>query len=182
MMDGGDWINLVGVVVSAGSAVWAVVSARRASAAGKRADTYRDRAETQARLATAAAEQAAIAQQQSADAAQRSADALEKQTQLAVEQAAAAEGVPWRVEHRTGAKWELWNASDYAQFKVKISGPGVTARRTPDIIECIDGHSSFEFWGNTSWGAEQRVIVTWHRREDGQDDELTWSGTMPAAG
>lgn len=180
-MDAGDWITLAGVVVSAGSALWAVRSARRASDAEEKADKYRDTAETQARLATAAAEKAAIAQEQSAAAEKRAADALEKQIRLAVEQAAAAEWVPWRVEHRTGAIWELRNHSDYPKFIVKISGPGVSKRRAPAVIDRIDGHSAHEFWGTTDHGAELRVEVTWHRREDEQDDPLTWSGAMPPA-
>src|SRR4051794_13494384 len=108
-MDGGDWISLAGVVVSAGSAVWAVVSARRARAAEVTTDGYRAKAEEYARRATGAAEDAATAQHRSAEAAQRAAGALERQNQLADEQANLAEAVPWRIEFRSGSKYDLWN-------------------------------------------------------------------------
>lgn len=189
-----EWIGLAGVVVSAFSAGWAVRSARRASRAEEQADNYQATAEQQANRATLAAEEAATAQrrsaqaaekaataqQQSADAAQRAADALEKQNHMAEDLAAAAEGVPWRIEYREGALWELWNDSDFPKYRVQIGGPAVVAHRTRKLIDRIDGHSSHEFWGNTSWtGTEPRVDVTWHRRPDGDDNPLPWSGRLP---
>jgi hypothetical protein len=46
-----DWINLTGVVVSAGAAGFAVLPARRARAAEVQADRYRARAEQDAERA-----------------------------------------------------------------------------------------------------------------------------------
>jgi hypothetical protein len=176
----GDWITLAGVIVSLGSAVWAVVSARRAARAQAKADHYQARAEQNAERATKAAEEAAVAQKESAGSAKRAADALEKQNQMAEEFAAAAEGVPWRIEYREGALWELWNDSDLPKFNVQIGGSGVVAHRTKGLIDRIDGRSSHEFWGNTSWTRDEpRVEVTWHRRPDSQGDPLTWSGRRP---
>jgi hypothetical protein len=179
-VNGGNWISLAGVVIAGGSAIWAVVSARRARGAQQTANHYQARAEQAAERATKAAEEAATAQRLSAAEAQRAADALVKQNQMAEEMAAAAEGVPWRIAYREGALWELWNDSDLPKFKVEIGGSAVVAHRTRSLIDRIDGHSSHEFWGNTSWnGAEPRVEVAWHRRADGEGNPLSWSGRLP---
>jgi hypothetical protein len=165
--------------VAGGSALLALASARRAKRSEAAAQFDANRAETYQRRATEAAEEATVAQRQSAIAAKRVADALEKQHQLEVEQAEAAEGVPWRVEHSRGAKWLLRNNTDHPKFHVQISGPGVSTTRAPGVIPRIDGRSSFEFWGNTAFGSEARIDVTWHRREDRQDVPGSWSDTMP---
>jgi hypothetical protein len=178
-MDGGDWISLAGVVISGASAVWAVVSARKASAAEKGADDHRDKALQQAKKAIAAAEKAAAAEVETAAAAQRAAGALEEQNKLATEQAAAEEGVPWRVYHRKGATWELRNASAYPKWNVEISGPGVSTKNPPGDFDLIQGHSSVEFWGTTTYGAQMRVNVTWHQLGYKLGDPLNWSGMMP---
>ncbi|MGC2377989.1 MAG: hypothetical protein WA622_12775 [Mycobacterium sp.] len=178
-MKPGDWITLAGVVVALFSAGWAVVSARRARAAQDVANHYQGRAEQAAERATKAAEDAVVAQRDAAAAAQRAADALEKQNQMAEQLAQAAEGVPWTVEHSSGAKWKLRNMSDHPKFAVRISGPGVSRNRTPAVIDRVDGRSSYEFWGSTSWGDEQRVTVSWHGRQDATDEERTWSDMMP---
>ncbi|MBX7453410.1 hypothetical protein GR927_35975 [Mycolicibacterium sp. 3033] len=181
-MDGGDWISLAGVIIAGGSAVWSVVSARQANKAQAAAKDEQIEAKKQAGRAVEAAEKASAAQVEAAAAASRAADALEKHNRLVVEQAEAAEGVPWRVEHRSGAKWELHNDHDQPKFGVHISGGGVSkGRHAPEIIDRIDGRGSVEFWGDTSWGAGYSVTVTWHRLADRSDDALSWSGTMPAA-
>jgi hypothetical protein len=169
-----------GVVVSAFSASWAVISARRARSAEEKANDYQVRAEQQARRATLAAEESATAQRQSAAVEKRVADAIEKQNRRVEEQAELAEGVPWRLKHRKGAMWELWNDSDYPKFKVTIGGPGVSQNNRPPLFDRIDGHSSVEFWGTTHWGAKPQVVVTWYRHEDAQGDPLSWTGTRPA--
>lgn len=93
--------------------------------------------------------------------------------------AVAAEGVPWRITHRQGALWELWNETDLPKFNVKIRGSGVVARRTRELIDRIDGRSSHEFWGNTAMTREEpRVEVTWNRRPD-DDHRLQWAGRLP---
>ncbi|WP_167107281.1 hypothetical protein [Mycobacterium sp. DL592] len=176
----GDWISLAGVVVSAGSAVWAVMSAVRARKAEAATDGYRAAAEEHSKRAVKAAEEAAAAQQQSAAAAKRAADALEAQNRLLAEQASAAERVPWRIEHRQGATWDLWNDSATPKFHVKISGPGVSKNKTPATIARVDGRGSQPFWGNTSYGAEMRANVRWRAADDQAAPELEWSGTMPA--
>ena len=137
--------------------------------------------EQHARRAALAAEEAVVAQKESAAAEKRAADALEKQNRMAEEQAEIAEAVPWRLEHREGVKWELWNDSYYRKFKVTISGPGVSQSNPPGLIDHIDGHSSVEFWGTTTWGAKPEVVVTWYGREDAQGHPLSWTGTRPAA-
>lgn len=81
-MDGGDWISLAGVVVSAGSAGWAIWSAKGANDAKAAAQGAQARAEQDAARAIRAAEKAAVAEAQSAAAAERAAAALEKQNQL----------------------------------------------------------------------------------------------------
>lgn len=122
-----------------------------------------------------------MAAQEAATAQRRAAEALEKGNQRAEQFAHAAEKAPWRVEHSSGARWKLRNVTDYPKFKVTISGPGVSKNRTPAVIDRIDGRGSTEFWGNTFWGAEQRVTVTWRSRDDGQDEPHTWTDTMPPA-
>jgi phage protein D len=175
-VNGGNWISLAGVVIAGGSAIWAVVSARRAAAAQARAAHYQARAEQNAERATQAAEEATVAQRQSAAAAQRSAEALEKQNRMAEEQAEQAEGVPWRIEHREGDLYELINITDTTKFGVQISGPGVLH---PKTVDRIDGHSSAEFYGHPASGGNNQVDVTWHRREDLSDEPRPWRGNKP---
>ena len=175
-VDGGDWISLGGVVVSAGSAIWAVVSARRASAAEAKADGYKAKAEEHARRATAAAEDAVVAQRQSADAAKRAADALERQNRIAEEQADLSEGVPWRIEHRSGSTYDLWNDTG-PKFHIHVAGEGI---QRPKDVERIDGRSSVDFMVLDSWSSGgDKVVVTWHRREDASDEPRRWSGNKP---
>lgn len=139
-------------------------------------------ADRQARRATKAAEDAAEAGTRSANAAERAATVLEEQHRSALARVDAAESVPWRLTHRTGAKWELWNETGTPKYRITISGPGVSSKRNPGVIERIDGRSSFEFWGSTHWGADPRVEATWHLRADGQDEPRTWAGTLPPSG
>jgi hypothetical protein len=96
-VNAGNWISLASAIIAGGSAIWSVVSSRRASAAQGRAEHYQARAEQNAERATQAAEQAAAAQRQSAAAAERSAEALDLQNRMAAEQADLTEGVPWRI-------------------------------------------------------------------------------------
>jgi hypothetical protein len=170
-MNWGDIPTWVATVVAAvfGALSWR--SSRAAKAAESAAEEFK-------RQALTAAQDAAAAEGRAADAAVRSAGALEAQSQLAAEQAAAAEGVPWRVEYSHGAKWVLLNVSDTPKFNVKITGPGVWARRTPDVVDRIDGQSSYEIWGSSEPG-EKRIDVTWHQREGGQGEPGTWSSLMP---
>jgi hypothetical protein len=177
-MDGGNWISLAGVVVAGGSALWAVVSARRASQAQAKAEHYQARAERQAERATKAAEDAAVAEMESAAAAKRAADALERQNRIAEEQADLAEGVPWRIEFQTGSTYDLWNDTQTPKFHVQISGEGVLRAKT---IEHIDGRSSADFMGLNAMGVGDRVEVAWHRREDQSDEPRRWSGNKPPA-
>jgi hypothetical protein len=177
-MDGGNWISLAGVVVAGGSALWAVVSARRASRAQANAAHYQARAEQQAERATKAAEKAAVAETESAAAARRAADALERQNQLAEEQNDRAEGVPWRIEFRTGSMYGLWNDTDTPKFHVHIGGEGVLRPRT---VPRLDGRSCTDFMGANIVGRGDNVEITWHRREDQSDQPHRWSGNKPPA-
>jgi hypothetical protein len=172
----GDWISLAGVVIAAGSAIWAVVSARRAAAAQGRADHYQARAEQHAERATQAAEEAAAAERQSAAHAKRAADALEKQNRMREEQADLAEGVPWQITHQVGDTYDLWNDTHTPKFHVHISGEGVLRKKT---VERIDGRSSADFMGLNASGVGDQVVVTWHRREDLSDEPRQWTGNKP---
>lgn len=169
-MDFGD----IPTWVAAGlSAVFGILAWRSSSRAKNAEAAARD----QATRALQAAEEAAAAGKRSADAAERSASALENQHRLAVQQADAAEGVPWEIRYRTGSKWELWNVTETVKFSVTISGSGVM--RGPTTHARIDGHSSEEFWGNTSWQRDgKKVQVTWHRRDDLKDEPRSWSGNL----
>ncbi|SHR31618.1 hypothetical protein [Mycobacteroides abscessus] len=170
-MDAGDWINLAGVVVSASAAIWAAVSASKSK-------TAQDEATKQAGIATQAAVDAAGAEQRSADAAERSANALEEQNQMAADQAAIAEGVPWSIRYRSGSTYELWNDSDTPKFAVRVSGPGIRGEVT---AEQIHGRSCITFMNMAFWGAKNdQVVVNWHRLASSGDPELSWSGTVPA--
>ena len=78
-------------------------------------------ARDQAELAIKAAVDAAAAEKRSADAAERAAAALEHQNQIAADQAAQAEGVPWELRHHRWDTYELFNASVRPKFGVKLS-------------------------------------------------------------
>jgi hypothetical protein len=175
-MNAGNWISLAAVVVAGGSALWSVVSARRASRAQAKAEHYQARAEQQAERATKAAEHAAVAETASAAAAERAADALEKQNKMAEDQTDLAEGVPWRIEFQTGSTYDLWNDTQTPKFHVQISGEGVLRDKT---VERIDGRSSTDFMALNAMGIGDRVDVTWHRREDQSDETQRWSGNKP---
>lgn len=175
-MDGGDWISLAGVLIAGGSAVWAVVSARRAGRAQERAEHYQVRAEQQAERATKAAERAAVAETQSAAAAERAADALEEQNRMAEAQAALEEGVPWRLQHQRGDTYELVNETPTPKFGVSISGDAIMRRPQTDRI---DGYSSWTFMALSAMGMSDAIEVRWHRREDLSDDEQRWTGMKP---
>jgi hypothetical protein len=175
-----DWGN-VPAWIAAVAAAFSVAMAFLSWRSSRTSKTAKDDAETRAEEAKSAAQKAANAETRSAAAAERAAKVLEDQHQLTVEQIDAAEGVPWRVEHRSGSKWELWNDSDHPKFGVQISGPGPSRKRIPPQIDRIDGRSAVEFWGTTDYGAEMRVDVSWHRHPDGSDEARTWSGSMPVA-
>jgi hypothetical protein len=165
----GDWINLAGVIIAAGAAIWAVMSARRAAAAQDESAHHEARAEQAAERATQAAEDAAASHR-------RTAEALEKQNRMAEEQADLAEGVPWRLAYQIGSMYDLWNDTDTPKFHVHISGPGVLREKSVDRIH---GRSSAEFMGLDAHGAGSQVDVTWHRREDQSDKPRQWTGNKP---
>lgn len=172
----GDVPTWVAAVIAAVAAWLSWRSSRRSKRAEGMADEHKGDA-------LKAAQDAVAAEGRAATAAERSAAALEEQNRLAAEQADAAEGVPWRIEHSSGAKWALWNDSDRPKFSVRIRGPGVVAKRTPEVIDRIDGRNFCEFWGNTAWdGSEMRADVTWHQQEDSDEPPRAWSGTMPPRG
>jgi hypothetical protein len=92
------------------------------------------------------------------------------------EQADLAEGVPWRIEYRTGSLYDLWNDTGTPKFHVRISGKGVLSEKT---VDRIDGRSSTDFMGLGAMGAGDQVDVTWHRREDRSDEPRRWTGDKP---
>jgi len=87
------------------------------------------------------------------------------------------ERMPWRIEHRSGSTYELWNDSATPKFYVGITGEGV---RFPRTLPRIDGHNSTSFQGRDAMGAGTPVDVTWHRREDQSDKPRHWAGKTPA--
>ena len=87
------------------------------------------------------------------------------------------ERTPWRIEHRSGSTYELWNDSATPKFYVGITGEGV---RYPRTAPRIDGHSSTSFQGRDAMDAGTQVDVTWHRRQDQSDKPHRWMGKTPA--
>jgi hypothetical protein len=172
-----DWISLAGVVVAALSALVAVVSARRATAAQSAAATHQAVAETERRLARQAAEDAATAQRETAAEAGRVAKAIEEQNQRANEHAQQAEGVPWRITHHDGDLYDLWNDTNTAKFGVEVSGRGVAGVDGP--FDRIDGRSSEQFLIAPFGPGSTQVLVTWHRLEDLSDEARQWTGSKP---
>lgn len=175
-VDAGNWITLAGVVITGGSTIWAVISAKRAAAARSEAAHHQVRAEQNAERATQAAEEAAAWQRQTATAAQQVAEAIAEQNRRADEDAELAEGVPWRITFRTGSTYDLWNDSDRPKFGVHIFGEGVLREKT---VDRIDGRSSEDFMALHASGKGSRVKIVWHRREDRADEPRQWSGNRP---
>ena len=87
------------------------------------------------------------------------------------------ERTPWRIEHRSGPMYELWNDSATPKFYVGITGEGVLYPRTAPRI---DGHSSTSFQGPDAMDTGTQVDVTWHRRQDQSDKPRRWTGKTPA--
>ena len=87
------------------------------------------------------------------------------------------ERTPWRIEHRSGPTYELWNDSATPKFYVGITGEGV---RFPRTAPRIDGHSSTSFQGLDAMDAGTQVDVIWHRRQDQSDKPRRWTGNTPA--
>jgi hypothetical protein len=110
--------------------------------------------------------------------AERSARARKEKRRLAAQVVRAIERAPWRIEHRSGSMYELWNDSATPKFYVGITGEGVLYARTAPRI---DGHSSTSFQGPHAIGdVGTEVDVTWHRREDQSDKIRRWIGKTPA--
>jgi hypothetical protein len=108
--------------------------------------------------------------------AERSSRTREEKDRPAAQVAKAIERTPWRIEHRSGSTYELWNDSPTPKFYVGVTGEGVRYGRTAPRIE---GHSSISFQGLDAMGAAQ-VDVTWHRRQDQLDKPRRWTGKTPA--
>jgi len=109
-------------------------------------------------------------------AAERAAHALEEKKRIAARQTRAIERAPWRIEHRSGSTYELWNDSATPKFYVGITGEGVRYSRTAPRI---DGHSSTSFQGLDAMDVGAQVDVTWHRRQDQSDKPRRWTGKTP---
>ncbi len=122
------------------------------------------------------AETTAAAVLRSTAAAERAASAHEEKRRLAARLARAIERAPWRIEHRSGSTYELWNDSPTPKFYVGITGEGVLYPRT---VPRIDGHSSTSFLGPDAMDVGTQVDVTWHRREDQSDKTRRWTGNTP---
>jgi len=119
------------------------------------------------------AENNAAAVLRSTAAADRSTRARKEKKRIAARLARA----PWRIEHRSGSMYELWNDSATPKFYVGITGEGVRYARTAPRI---DGHSSMSFQGLDAKGVGIQVDVTWHVREDQLDRPRRWTGNTPA--
>lgn len=168
---------MVSAIVAGVSASVAVAQARRAKVSKVAADHAQARAEQNAERATQAAEEAAAWERQSATAAKRVADALVEQNRRADEREEQAEGVPWEIKHHDGDQYDLRNITNTTKWGGQISGLGVAGG--PVAFDRIDGRSSVRFL-IAPFGAESdRVVVTWHRREDLSDDAQQWTGNRP---
>lgn len=122
------------------------------------------------------AEDAAAAVLRSTAAAERSAHARKEKNRIVAQQTRAIERAPWRIEHRSGSTYELWNDSATPKFYVGITGEGVLR---PKTVPRIDGHSSTTFHGLDAIDAGTQVDVTWHRREDQSDRPRRWTRKKP---
>jgi hypothetical protein len=122
------------------------------------------------------AEDNAAAVLRSTAAAERSARARKEKKRIAARLARAIERAPWRIEHRSGSTYELWNDSATPKFYVGITGEGVRYARTAPRI---DGHSSMSFQGLDAMNVGTQVDVTWHVREDQSDKPRRWTGNTP---
>ena len=123
------------------------------------------------------AEDTAAAVSRSTAAAERSARAGKEKNRIAAQLARAIERAPWRIEHRSGPMYELWNDSATPKFYVGVTGEGVRFPRTAPRIDC---HSSMSFQGLDAMDAGTQVDVTWHRRQDQSDKPRRWTGKTPA--
>jgi hypothetical protein len=123
------------------------------------------------------AETNAAAVLRSTAAVERSAGARREKRRIAAELVRAIERKPWRIEHRSGPMYELWNDSATPKFYVGITGEGVRYARTAPRI---DGHSSTSFQGPDAMDVGAQVDVTWHRRQDQSDKPHRWTGKTPA--
>ncbi len=123
------------------------------------------------------AETTAAALLRSTSAGERSARAHKEKRRLAAQLARAIERAPWRIEHRSGYTYELWNDSATPKFYVGITGEGVLYARTAPRI---DGHSSMSYQVRDAMHVGTQVDVTWHRREDQSDRPRRWTGNTPA--
>ena len=74
------------------------------------------------------AEATAAAVSRSTAAAERSDRAGKEKKRIAAQLARAIERTPWRIEHRSGPMYELWNDSATPKFYVGITGEGVRLR------------------------------------------------------
>ncbi len=123
------------------------------------------------------AEDPAVAVSRSTAAAERSGRARKEKKRIAAQLARAIERAPWRIEHRSGPIYELWNDSATPKFYVGITGEGVRYSRTAPRI---DAHSSTSFQGLDAMDAGTQVDVAWHRRQDQSDKPRRWTGKTPA--
>jgi hypothetical protein len=123
------------------------------------------------------AEATAAAVLRSTAARERSTRAHNEKRRLAAQLASTIERAPWRIEHRSGSTYELWNDSATPKFYVGITGEGVRYGRTAPRI---DGHSSTSFQAPDGKHVGAQVDVTWHRRQDQSDKIRRWTGKTPA--
>lgn len=162
-----QWVAIavsVASVAFAGFALWVSIrNQRRTDAATERND---QRSMESNRLA---AEANAIAREANATAQQ----ALE----LAREQAARYV-IPWALRYRAGNWYELVNDGNEPAYAVVLDGPNVHGGAQQHSV--IDPHSAVRFTARVSRQLGFRdVVVTWHRREDRTDDQMSWTRPLP---
>ena len=80
------------------------------------------------------AEATAAAVSRSTAAAKRSARARKEKNRIAAQLARAIERTPWRIKHRSGSTYELWNDSATPKFYVGITGACPESRGTSVAI------------------------------------------------
>jgi hypothetical protein len=113
----------------------------------------------------------------SVQASERSADAAERNVEIATR-------VRWRVDHWGGETWLLINDSTETAYAVTVIVPadltGGSRREMRYGPADLGPDGSLEFDAAAHMGtADDKVVVTWHRRPDRSDARGEWIRKLP---
>ncbi|SDO48399.1 hypothetical protein SAMN04515671_1086 [Nakamurella panacisegetis] len=151
-------------------AAWAaaVVAAGGAAVAWKQAAN----SNRSARASVVAADRAAAA-------AERSAAADERAVALAEEQAS--NYVPvWRFEHESGEIWSLVNGSNETAFGAELFASSDLVNRIDRTPQDVQPGSALQFFAmRTNATVDDKITVTWYRRESRTDVQQSWTRPLP---